>query len=188
MSINSVTTSQALLYFRSGGVARWSTYRDNGAESGGDAGSDFRIAAYNDAGAFIDNPISIIRAAGGAITLARPTNASYQLKQFSTEAVTSGNWSQVATNTSVNSTTKISLWGGARTIAANRITTAGQKIRVRATGRLSGLNATGFTATVDIGGVSVGTVSDTLPSALSSQAFRIEGDLKFRTVGASGTV
>ncbi len=55
-----------------GNNQRWNVGANNGAESGADAGSDFQIFAYTDAGSFIDVPLTIIRAAGGSVTIARP--------------------------------------------------------------------------------------------------------------------
>lgn len=43
---------------------RWSLTADAVAEGGSNAGSDFHIARYTDAGAFIDNPITIVRSNG----------------------------------------------------------------------------------------------------------------------------
>lgn len=54
------------------GVVRWAMRRQSTAESGSDAGSNFNLNAYTDAGAAIDTPLAITRAAGGQITLARP--------------------------------------------------------------------------------------------------------------------
>lgn len=45
----------------------------NGAESGSDAGSNLFIQARTDAGAFIDNPLTIARVANGLLTLGRMT-------------------------------------------------------------------------------------------------------------------
>ncbi len=56
------------------GVNRWAlTLANSTAESGSDAGSNFQLVAYTDAGAGIDTPLSINRVAGGAIALARVT-------------------------------------------------------------------------------------------------------------------
>lgn len=52
---------------------RW-IFRSNAtAEGGSNAGSDLEIIACDDAGAQIDTPVSVVRAANGAISLARPT-------------------------------------------------------------------------------------------------------------------
>jgi hypothetical protein len=55
---------------RTGVLARWFVSANSTAEAGADAGSDFAIRAYNDAGGAIDFPLIIIRAAGGVITFA----------------------------------------------------------------------------------------------------------------------
>lgn len=43
---------------------RWQVITDGGAESGSNAGSDFSLARFNDAGTFIDNPIFSSRSTG----------------------------------------------------------------------------------------------------------------------------
>lgn len=50
----------------------WAFFKDTDATSGADAGATLRISAVGDDGNNIDNPISIARAAGGAVSLARP--------------------------------------------------------------------------------------------------------------------
>jgi len=54
------------------GVARWIARVNNVAESGSDAGSNFVLNAYTDAGTFIDSPISVTRVSGGDLTISRP--------------------------------------------------------------------------------------------------------------------
>jgi len=110
-----------------------------------------------------------------------------QLKQFDTESVSSGTASTTAAVTVGNSTTETSLWGGAKTIAANRITAAGQNIHIKAQGYFSGLNAAALTIRLKIG-ATVFTLAESLPSAITNSQFRIEGDLTFSAVGASGAV
>src|SRR5215831_4642603 len=44
--------------------ARWSAGKDTSAESGSNAGSNYSISRYSDAGALIDTPFSINRASG----------------------------------------------------------------------------------------------------------------------------
>lgn len=51
-------------YYFTGSNCRWLVGSDNSAESGSNAGSSFIIARYTDAGAWIDDPISISRATG----------------------------------------------------------------------------------------------------------------------------
>lgn len=91
------------------GSARWIIRRTQTAESGSNAGSDFQLLARSDAGAIIDAPISIARAAGGSITIARPTG-------FAANAVTG---SAIAfTGGSINNVTV-----GATTATTGRFTT-----------------------------------------------------------------
>jgi hypothetical protein len=49
--------------FRSDNSPRWA-FRVDGTESGSNAGADFAIRRYTDAGAFIDAPLSIVRSTG----------------------------------------------------------------------------------------------------------------------------
>lgn len=57
-----------------GGVARWVMLPGNGAaETGGNAGSDFGLYRYNDAGAYLGSPLVISRATGVAAFEASPT-------------------------------------------------------------------------------------------------------------------
>jgi hypothetical protein len=50
-----------------GGNRRWIFIADTTAEGGGNAGSNLQLGAYDDTGAMIDNPVTIVRASGGAI-------------------------------------------------------------------------------------------------------------------------
>lgn len=76
IAINSAAGNTRDLQFQTAGTARWVVRADSTSESGSDAGSPFVVRSYNDAGTAIDNPISIVRAASGAITLARPVAVS----------------------------------------------------------------------------------------------------------------
>lgn len=71
------------------GAWRWAFVAGTTAESGANAGSNFALAAYDDAGAFIDSPMSITRAAGGAIQTSRPVdiNVSTGLRVLGTKVV-----------------------------------------------------------------------------------------------------
>lgn len=77
--INGAAAQNRPIVWKTNGVARWDVYATSSAESGANAGTDFGILARTDAGAVIDAPVAIVRAAGGAITLARPVTASSTL-------------------------------------------------------------------------------------------------------------
>lgn len=53
--------SQGTLSFRTGGSIRWDVLKDNAAESGGNAGSDFAINRYSDSGSYLNTPFKITR-------------------------------------------------------------------------------------------------------------------------------
>ncbi len=69
--INGVAGSTRGLNYSSSSSIRWFLYTNATAESGSNAGSDFIIGAYDDSGAMIDTPLTIVRASGGNITLSR---------------------------------------------------------------------------------------------------------------------
>jgi hypothetical protein len=79
--INSDNNVGALLSFRTANLPRWAIRKD-GNETGSNVGGDLAVRRYDDAGAFIDTPISIKRSTG-AVTL----NSAYALP---TVAPTSG--------------------------------------------------------------------------------------------------
>jgi hypothetical protein len=62
--------------FQTAGVIRWQWSEGSAAESGADAGSNAYFGAYSDNGVWIDNPIGIMRATGGTMTLSRPVYAT----------------------------------------------------------------------------------------------------------------
>lgn len=67
------------IFFDTASSPRWIIGVDALAESGGNAGSNFGLYAFGDTGAFIDNPIFVTRAAGGSITISRPTTVNGSL-------------------------------------------------------------------------------------------------------------
>ena len=71
--INSDNNVGALLSFRTANLPRWAIRKD-GNETGANVGGDLAVRRYDDAGAFIDTPISIKRSTG-AVTL----NSAYAL-------------------------------------------------------------------------------------------------------------
>lgn len=76
MNLNAVAGSYRLIYGQTAGVSRWRLdFPDGTAESGGNAGSNFAINRFNDAGAFTGASLSISRATGLATVEANPTTA-----------------------------------------------------------------------------------------------------------------
>lgn len=81
-----------------GASLRWNlVLGNNAAETGSDAGKNFQLIAYSDTGPVIDIPISITRAAGGAMTIARPVTVSSGALQITAGSIiTSGGYIQIA--------------------------------------------------------------------------------------------
>lgn len=65
-------TSRQIYFLTGAGSIRWQIRANNTAESGSNAGSDLAIAAYNDAGSVLDQPLTGVRALNGLWTFARP--------------------------------------------------------------------------------------------------------------------
>lgn len=70
VAISSAAGQFRSLQFQTNLLPRWTLQGNNTAEGGADAGSDFNVAAFTDAGGLIDLPITITRAPGGSIALA----------------------------------------------------------------------------------------------------------------------
>ena len=63
--LNSAAIPQAAqIRFSSGGSIRWLLRKNNVAESGGNAGSNFELYSFDDVGGFIEQPFQIVRATG----------------------------------------------------------------------------------------------------------------------------
>lgn len=62
--LNGPAASFRTLYFQTASLVRWTVFASNGAESGGNAGSDFCVGRSNDAGSGIDQPLCISRTTG----------------------------------------------------------------------------------------------------------------------------
>jgi hypothetical protein len=67
-----------IITYRTNGLQRFGLYVNNIAESGGNAGSDFAIRAYNDAGVLLSTPLYIKRSSGNVL-INTTTDAGYKL-------------------------------------------------------------------------------------------------------------
>ena len=89
--VTGLTGRQSSLHFMTNNVVRWDIQKNNTAEGGANAGSDFNIIAYSDAGALIDSPLTILRAASGTITWAAGRNMGVGITPTSKLHLDSGN-------------------------------------------------------------------------------------------------
>lgn len=78
-NISSAAAAEARVDWETANVVRWRARKAAGVESGANAGSAFQLVAFSDAGAEIDIPIQIVRAAGGAMTFSRPLTLATDL-------------------------------------------------------------------------------------------------------------
>ncbi len=116
--VNGAAGTNREFRFQTAGVNRWRFGVENTAESGSDTGSTFIVRALSDAGALIDSPITILRAAGGAITIARPVTITGAATLSSTLAVTGGD---ITSSRSSNGATLIAIGNtSAGTLASSR--------------------------------------------------------------------
>ena len=88
MVIDGDAGQSKIITYRTGGLQRFGMYVNNTAESGSNAGSDFQIRAYNDAGSLLSTPFFIKRSSGNigigttspASKLDVINNSTYQLR------------------------------------------------------------------------------------------------------------
>lgn len=78
-NVSSAAGAEARVDWETANVVRWRARKAAGAESGANAGSAFQLVAFTDAGAEIDIPIQIVRAAGGTMTISRPLSLATDL-------------------------------------------------------------------------------------------------------------
>ncbi|HEY9697017.1 MAG TPA: hypothetical protein V6D10_07125 [Trichocoleus sp.] len=64
LTVNTAAGVVAPIIFQTGAVDRWRVVKGNAAETGSNAGSNFGINRYDDAGTFIDQPLQIVRSTG----------------------------------------------------------------------------------------------------------------------------
>jgi hypothetical protein len=91
----------ATYYLNGATQPRWGFRKNSTAESGGNAGSNFELQAWTDAGGLIDNPITITRVSAGTITLGGSTNRPVS----TTGALTVGNTATINGSVAATSTT-----------------------------------------------------------------------------------
>lgn len=73
LSVNGAAGNFRRASLKTAGVLRWSVLASDDAESGANAGSEFRLGAYTDGGSLLDYPIIITRASAGTISLGGST-------------------------------------------------------------------------------------------------------------------
>ncbi len=126
--------ARQLTYYTNGSI-RWNFQCTSAAESGANAGSPFALSAYTDAGAYIDDPFNIARAAGGTFSIFRPVLISSNNLTVGANLIVSG-----ATDSSSKDVGSIVTEGG---IGAEKSIMIGGSYSVTAAGARYNFNVSG---------------------------------------------
>jgi hypothetical protein len=192
--------------FTTAGSVRWAAGANNTAESGTNAGSDFGISRYSDAGTYIDTPFAITRSTGAAafsVSINTPiltSNAGLDIK--TTGANSLNLWvngaKQVEVASVASAVNRVRLRGGATgsgvtvdavgTDTDVSLTLAGQGAGTVAIASVMALSAGVQTTELDKGSVGTGTVTFSA-KASGIQKLTVTGALTIATSGwpAAGT-
>ena len=86
LTLDTTDAGQVVSYMARKGKLRWFQYTQNDAESGGNAGSSFGIGRCNDAGAYIDSPLTISRADGRVSLTNAPLSPNHAVNKLYVDA------------------------------------------------------------------------------------------------------
>lgn len=176
--LRSPAGNYAMLGLRSGNLDRWILSRGNTAESGADAGSPFTLGAYTDAGAFIDNPLTITRVAGGTFAIARPATMSSTLAV--TTSITSplyGTTTAVSPVIQRNSVTQVTFNSLVANFAGDVDLASGKVFKVNGT-QVTGARITGYSAMTGAGDkATVYAVGSVTLAQLAGRVKQLQDDL-----------
>lgn len=186
--------NSASLYFKTNNLARWQVEKNNVAESGSNVGSDFSILGYNDAGTFLNTPLTITRSTGlttflstvSAATLTAPAvnvgpvNTRLSTTVFAPSAQVQG--TTVATSSTLNARYNNDAAAPGRYFAKSRNTTIGSHTIVNNGDSLMIISAAGSDGTNFVESARITAQVDAAPGADS-----MPGRLVFATTTSSNT-
>jgi hypothetical protein len=82
LTLSRAAGNNRIIKYETAGVSRWAVYADGVAEAGSDAGSDYQISYYNDAGVYQGNALTLTRATGAATFSGNVTAGGLLLTAF----------------------------------------------------------------------------------------------------------
>jgi hypothetical protein len=100
-----------IITFRTAGLQRWGLYSNNIAESGSNAGSNFVLRRYSDAGTLLSTPLQFNRATGLATISDGLDLAGSELKNFSADQNAGGALAITSANTATYNGTVYNVTG-----------------------------------------------------------------------------
>jgi hypothetical protein len=100
---NGPVNSQRFVRFSTANSTRWNVGAQNGAESGGNVGSDFIWNRYNDSAGFIDSPLTISRATGQLTASVGIVSTFFRVTSASGPTWTSGTGAPVSVTQPIGS-------------------------------------------------------------------------------------
>ncbi|MDR3386811.1 MAG: tail fiber domain-containing protein [Rudaea sp.] len=173
--------AQRILSWAVGSNKRWAFLTSGEAETGGNAGTNFLLARYSDAGVFLDAPITLARSTGAIVLSQRPmfgANSPWDSGNLVGPVTLAG--AQVLTGTK---TLPSPVLTGTTTVGNATNTT---KMIVQGYGTGYGVGAQ-FSSTVDAGAVAIsftnfaGTAIGNIITSGSSTAFNTTSDYRLKS-------
>lgn len=168
---NSSGANGAFLVYKQGGLSRWTLYKDSTAESGSNAGSNFAVITYNDAGSYLSTPVTITRSTG-LVTL------SGGLSVTGTIAGTTFSGSGASLTNIPNSgltNSSITVTGGTGLGVSGSPVSLGGTVTLSNTGVTSAVAGTNIAVSGATGAVTI-SVTGTVPSATNATNIGITDD------------
>lgn len=181
--LNGAAATTRELGFNTNNVTRWIVEANNDAESGSNAGSNFELIAYTDAGAEIDRPITISRAAAGIFAIKRPVTMS------STLAITGVATFTAAPVFSSATASTAAAFDGSKNLVSATITGSGNAVYSASptlTGTVAGASST-WSGTLGVTGVGTFTAAPVFSSVTASQILSVDGSKSLTSTATTGS-
>jgi hypothetical protein len=191
LRINAAAASARQVSLQTASLNRWGVRANTTAEGGSNAGSDFEVAAYNDAGAALSTPL-VIRRSDGRVTIGALVAAATTVTTLGTGGlVTLADGNNVAVGTTTGSqigtgaTQKLGFFGATPVVQPANTTDLRQlliNLGLLASGGATPLSLAGGSLTVGAGVVSK--TGATASFGISGDAGQTR-DFSFQTAGVS---